>query len=328
MYKISFIVPVYNAAPYLHRCIGSILGQTYQNYELILINDGSTDNSLEICQEYAGKENLIIITQPNAGVSAARNAGLRMATGDYYFFVDSDDWIEEQSLEHISQYLNTNNADVLRIGCQIVRNGSAMPESLNKTGKIAIGVLMKRKYFCPALWGYLFKASLIRENKIAFIQSLKYSEDSNFIFKCLSISKCIHLLDEQVYNYNVRENSAIRQNFTIEWAESNFVALIDLLKFQPGISTAFQKKAVHYYMEAYFSILFRVGKYNRKHIYNAYLAFCCELNKYLRNSSLLRHPSIVSFEVLKLIYSSVFFSYRLKVRLISLYKLYERKVLK
>lgn len=325
MYKISFIVPVYNTAPYLYRCIGSILGQTYQNYELILINDGSTDNSLEICQEYAGKNNVIIITQPNAGVSAARNAGLRMATGDYYFFVDSDDWIEEQSLEHISKYLNDNDVDVLRIGCQVVRNGSAMSESLSKTGKITTDVLMKRNYFCPALWGYLFKASLVRENKIAFIQSLKYSEDSNFIFKCLSKSKCIYLLDEQVYNYNVRENSAIRQNFTIEWAEANLVALIDLLRFQSGTSTAFQKKAVHYYMEAYFSMLFRVGNYNHKHVYNNYQTFCCEMNTYLRNSSLLRNPSIVSFEVLKLIYSSVFFSYRLKVRLASLYK---RKVIK
>ena len=170
------------------------------------------------------------------------------------------------------------------------------------------------------MWGYLFKASLVKENKIAFIQSLKYSEDSNFIFKCLSKSKCIYLLDEQVYNYNVRENSAIRQNFTIEWAESNFVALIDFLKFQHGISTAFQKKAVHYYLEAYFSMLVRVGNYNRRHIYNNYLTFCCEMNTYLENSSLLRNPSIVSFEVLKLIYSSVFFSYRLKVRLASLYK--------
>lgn len=320
MCKISFIVPVYNTASYLRRCINSIISQHYHNYELILINDGSTDSSLEICREYAGNSKVLIITQPNSGVSAARNAGIKIATGDYFFFVDSDDWIEEQSLEYISEFLDNNDVDVLRIKCNTVKKGYVVSDLWHKTGKIDTDVLMKRKYFCPALWGYLFKASIIRENRIVFVHALKYSEDSNFIFKCLCKSKNIYLINSRTYNYNVREDSAIHQNFTIEWAEANLVALLDLMKFQSNIPHSFQKRIILYYMEAYFVMLFRVGKYSKKEIYNNYRTFCDEVSIYFQSLPyLFQKSSMKFFEIFKIIFCATFFSYRLKVRLMSLW---------
>lgn len=91
--KISVIVPIYNVAPYLKRCLDSIINQSYQNLEIILVNDGSTDNSLEICQQYQQQDKRIrVISQKNAGLSAARNTGIEIATGEYITFIDSDDW--------------------------------------------------------------------------------------------------------------------------------------------------------------------------------------------------------------------------------------------
>ena len=98
--KITVIVPVYNVENYLNKCLDSLINQTYKNLEIIVINDGSTDNSGEICQEYAQKDNRIIyIEQENGGLSDARNTGLERMTGSYVTFVDSDDWVEPDYVE-------------------------------------------------------------------------------------------------------------------------------------------------------------------------------------------------------------------------------------
>lgn len=110
---ISLIVPVYNVAPYLHRCINSILEQSYQNIEILLINDGSTDNSAFICQEYAEKDSRIrVIHQSNQGPSAARNTGISAAKGDYIAFIDSDDFIEKDYLKNLYQAAVQNQSDI------------------------------------------------------------------------------------------------------------------------------------------------------------------------------------------------------------------------
>ena len=97
-YKFSIIVPVYNVENYVDKCIKSILNQTYKNYEVIIINDGSTDNSLNIINKYKNNKKIKIITQKNKGLSNARNNGMKMATGDYLLFIDSDDYIEDKLL--------------------------------------------------------------------------------------------------------------------------------------------------------------------------------------------------------------------------------------
>ena len=100
MKKISIIIPIYNTALYLNKCLDSIINQTYKNIEIILINDGSKDNSLKICQEYTFRDNrIILINKQNAGVSQARNDGIKIASGDYIMFVDSDDWLELNTIE-------------------------------------------------------------------------------------------------------------------------------------------------------------------------------------------------------------------------------------
>ena len=111
---ISIIVPVYNVEEYIHKCINSILAQTYKDFELILINDGSPDNSGIICDEYARADSRIkVIHQQNSGLSAARNAGLAVAKGDYIGFVDSDDWIDKSMYESMITEAQTLEADIV-----------------------------------------------------------------------------------------------------------------------------------------------------------------------------------------------------------------------
>ena len=110
---VSIIVPVYNAERYLHRCIDSVLAQTYTNFELLLINDGSKDNSGEICDKYAVKDSRIrVFHKENGGVSSARNMGIDEAKGEWLSFIDSDDWIEPTMYEKMLQELIGNNADI------------------------------------------------------------------------------------------------------------------------------------------------------------------------------------------------------------------------
>ena len=111
--KITVIVPVYNVENYLNKCLDSLINQTYKNLEIIVINDGSTDNSGEICQEYAQKDNRIIyVEQENGGLSDARNAGLERMTGSYVTFVDSDDWVEPDYVEVLHNKLIGYQADI------------------------------------------------------------------------------------------------------------------------------------------------------------------------------------------------------------------------
>ncbi|EGS36618.1 glycosyltransferase, group 2 family protein [Limosilactobacillus oris F0423] len=111
--KVSVIVPVYNDEKYLADCVDSILHQSYQNLELILIDDGSTDNSAQICEDYRERDDRVrVLHKVNGGVGSSRNAGLAMATGDYILFVDNDDWLADDHIKKLYQHLKASGADI------------------------------------------------------------------------------------------------------------------------------------------------------------------------------------------------------------------------
>ena len=118
MKKVSIIIPIYNVEEYLSQCLDSIVNQTYSNLEVILINDGSTDNCLEICNKYINKYNWKLINKKNGGLSSARNAGLKEFTGDYVYFIDSDDWVESTMLLECIQEIEKSGVDILLFGMQ------------------------------------------------------------------------------------------------------------------------------------------------------------------------------------------------------------------
>ena len=163
---VSIIVPVYNVEKYLSKCIDSILAQTYKNLEIILVDDGSKDNSGTICDEYSKKDKRIkIIHKPNGGISDVRNHGLKIATGDYIGFVDSDDYIAEDMFETLVSLLEKNDADISIVSFYEYYNGKLIGVRENENVEImnkveAIKELLIDRKIQSYTWNKLFKKEL------------------------------------------------------------------------------------------------------------------------------------------------------------------------
>lgn len=200
---ISVIVPVYNVESYLRECVESVLGQSYPHFELLLVDDGSTDRSGEICDEYAAKDERVkVIHQKNGGASAARNTGLDAATGEYLFFLDSDDRILPQTFEKMTATLEESAADF--VFCEAVAvDETTGEESLTNYGyRRDYGVgdpraffeeMTAHREFHVAVWMLLYRRSFLTGKKLRFIEGMM-SEDLLFAFQvyCLA-GKAAHV---------------------------------------------------------------------------------------------------------------------------------------
>ena len=199
----SIIIPVYNVENELSRCIDSIINQTMHNFEVILVDDGSPDNCPKICDEYAEKYDYItVIHKENGGVSSARNAGIKAANGKYIWFIDSDDYIEPNSIEVISSHLN-DDVDFLEFNVKTAISGKV--ENLNDFIKqYQIGYILTAQ---P--WDKIYKTSLIRENDIQFDVEEKIGEDQLFNLCYYKVIKNFVFISDSLYHYVYRATSAI-----------------------------------------------------------------------------------------------------------------------
>ena len=208
--KISIIVPVYKVEQYLPKCIDSILSQTYQDWELLLIDDGSPDNSGKKCDEYAHKDERIrVFHKDNGGVSSARNLGLDYAEGDYVMFVDSDDWLSNDCLQTCVFELDKNKLDALQFGFT-----SVTANNEKQLVKISSSILdgeqyIKHNNFNVCVGGGIYKREIIEENKIRFPLVLKLAEDQIFVFSFFKKTVRIKYLDRAMYYYLQRSDSAV-----------------------------------------------------------------------------------------------------------------------
>lgn len=206
MKKISVIVPIFNVEQYLENCINSIINQTYENLEIILVDDGSPDNCGAICDEFAVKDNRIkVILKENGGLSSARNAGLDIATGDLIAFIDSDDWIEPEMLTVLERILSENSADFSVCG-MITDYGNAVINnklSLSNVVKVNKPEIFNLILNAPNFYGYacnkLFKKDIIGD--LRFDESLMSCEDLDF---CVRLSEKCNLAvftNQKFYHY-------------------------------------------------------------------------------------------------------------------------------
>ena len=204
--KITIIIPVYNTEKYLRCCLDSIIAQSFTSWECICVNDGSSDNSGKILDEYAKKENrFIVIHRKNGGVSSARNIGLNMRRGEWITFVDSDDWIENETCEIAYKTAIECHAD-------IVQWKSKRKQKINNSNDQLhikeFNIKDDPKYFSPSMWDKLVSAELILHNKIRYPENIKLSEDRLFAFECyLYAKKCI-FISKELYNYRENLSSA------------------------------------------------------------------------------------------------------------------------
>ena len=228
MDKISIIVPVYNVEAYLEECVNSLINQTYPNIEVLLINDGSSDNSGAICDEYAKKDSRVVAVHcPNGGVSRARNTGLDKASGEWITFVDSDDWIDLNFCQKLIG--KAQNADI--VFSRMVRNfsdGKAsefFESSLDKVAQTPynleyiihdrIHTEQNGKFVTDCIHGSvcrsLLKTDIINKNNIRFKEGIKALEDRLFIMEYLSLCKAGALVDEYLYHYRTVLTSATQK---------------------------------------------------------------------------------------------------------------------
>lgn len=203
---ISIIVPVYNASQYLRECIVSILSQSFRDFELILVNDGSTDDSLSICKSYERQDNRItVISGANGGVSKARNRGLDAAKGEWVTFADADDYFLDDALSILYERAMQTGTDLVLANALKLKNGK-LNELHCLKNEVLPNAIMSIKHF--ALWGYLFNADIIRKNRLRFIDGLAYSEDRIFIYQIARYCKTIAFCNKPVYVYRINETSA------------------------------------------------------------------------------------------------------------------------
>lgn len=235
--KLSIIVPIYNVAPYLRKCVDSLLAQDFEDYEIILVDDGSTDESGTICDEYYTlytihhTPNIQVIHQPNAGLSAARNAGIKCANGTYLMFVDSDDYIEPNVLSGLMAQVERDNLDVLRFDYRNVRIVDAMhseyeafqpyknPHEVDKRHDVVDGVtyLNERMGYSCYAWQFIFRRDLIvstpytihstpENGNCLFTEGIHF-EDVDWLPRMMLKVKRVGSTQAVVYNYFWREGS-------------------------------------------------------------------------------------------------------------------------
>ena len=233
--KITVIVPVYNVENYLDKCLDSVIKQTYKNIEIIVVNDGSTDNSGEICQEYAQKDNRIVyIEKENGGLSDARNAGLDQMTGSYVTFVDSDDWIEQDYVETLYQKITEYQADIA-IGNYYSFDeersvflfhilGDSYYEKAHDNVSIFENLYENqemRSFALISAWGKLYKARLFEQLRFDIG---KLGEDGYLNQKVYLLSEKVIYLNKGLYAYRIRKGSLSRI-----WTEKWMHALVDAM---------------------------------------------------------------------------------------------------
>ena len=210
--KISVIVPVYNAEKYLEACLDSLLQQTYKNLEIIVINDGSSDHSLEIARKYEKNHNCIrVYDQVNKGVSSARNNGIAYVTGDWISFIDADDTLDSDMYECLIRTQKEYSADIVHCGYKHVvgeeiRLIHDTGMVLEQTSEEALNCLIARKYFVGSLWNKLFSVKIIQG--LSFREDLKINEDILFVFQAFSKCKKAVFIDLAKYNYIAHRDSS------------------------------------------------------------------------------------------------------------------------
>ena len=204
MHKVSIIVPVHNSSSTLKRCVDSLLNQTHRDTEVILIENGSEDDSLQICEDYGAKDARVkVLSLQTSGVSRARNAGLNRKTGEYFTFVDSDDFIEPDMLEKLVCEAEKTKADMTFCRFKSIKsNGEIFYTQEERIKEVLFGKKFEYLFsggFSAVIWRVLYKSCAFEG--LLFDEDMTFGEDADFLFGALAVSRKNALIDDNLYNY-------------------------------------------------------------------------------------------------------------------------------
>lgn len=234
-YKISVIVPIFKTEAYLRRCLDSILNNTYRNLEIICINDGSPDDSGKILEEYRALDSrLVVLNQENRGISAARNAGIDIATGEFISFIDSDDWIHPNYFQYLVQLQKATNADIAICGHKRVDSEESfdeLPDDLDEASikTVSLSEIINKTYWKTFVWGRLYSKKLIADCR--FDENIAL-EDTCFNFDVIFRRNGqikYATIDIPLYFYFIRQTSAVH-SLTASMVYTQIVWYINQIK--------------------------------------------------------------------------------------------------
>lgn len=258
--SISIIVPIYNVGSYLRRCLDSLVGQTIKNVEIVCVDDGSTDDSSDILQEYAAcDERIRVVTQKNAGLSAARNAGMRVANAEFITFVDSDDYVEPNTYEQALKHMESG-VDYVCFSVQVEGQVSedelrAYESYLKHPSEGSVELTDDFMLFCDTLaCNKIFRRSIIREHDIRFPGGIKYED--NFFFRAYGVwASRAYYMRERYYHY-MRHDGSIMSEL---WSGKERCAM-DFIEIAIQLRQYFEQHGllpnrVHYFGRIFFKLL-------------------------------------------------------------------------
>lgn len=305
---ISVIVPVYKAEKYLHRCVDSILAQSYTDFELLLIDDGSPDNSGAICDEYAVKDSRVrVFHKENGGVSSARNLGLNNAQGEWITFVDSDDWIES---DYFASFMGSCDADMIVCGVKSSDDFIWRTEDRIYTLKEFINQY-NDDLIIRASWGGLLKNNIIKEFHIRFDTLMRYGED--MIFNLIYLSHCqnVRTLKFLGYNYYNPEGTVHSVKYNLSFDEI-YYSLNNSVTIKHNLTKSI---GVVFNLDADFASYLSmspISNMDDKHYLNGYYNLCNRFDLTLNEESFYSHrlfsPIVRGISELKSLYGKMSYS--------------------
>lgn len=225
---LTLVIPVYNMESLLHRCMGTLLTQNCRDFEIILVNDGSTDLSASLCDGYAMQypDFIRVIHKPNGGLSSARNAGIAAARGEFIIFPDPDDWVEPDYVRHLLKLQREYGAELVCTGYFVASDdvsvlGSAERETVVLSGPEAQRALLLPPKMNGFAWNKLYRLSIIREHGLRFLDDVGITEDLDFTYRYLShVDKVCHAPALRTYHYYQRPNAATHSAFSSKKLDS------------------------------------------------------------------------------------------------------------
>lgn len=270
MPKLSIIVPIYNVAVYLEQCLVSIIQQTFSDIEIICVNDGSTDGSKRILDNYAALDNRIkVLDQSNQGVAAARSVGMMAATGNYLLFVDSDDFIEPEACSHLLDKMVQTGVDVLGYSYKTFPNGQCKSYSMKVEEMMTPRQLLSSTSKPQSsndlcfVWRYIISRELVQRYNIDFNRDVRIGEDMIFIMEVFSKAQSVYLTNYAPYNYRTdNQHSLMHESKYNPYLEESFSIMYDtkkrLIKENSwDDATPFSFDLAEYTIKQYFQIFLR-----------------------------------------------------------------------
>ena len=264
MFKVSVIVPVYNSEKYLTQCIESLIEQTYDNIEIIIVNDGSTDNSGMICKDFEERDNRVkVFNIPNSGVSTARNIGIEKSKGDYITFVDSDDWVDRNMIEFAVEKITVDNSDIVMWSYLKAFKNEELKLPLVSNKDMEFSSDKSLLYYksidsmygqdksvqsvsAGTTWCKLYKKSIIENHNLRFNPILTRAQDTVFSIKAFNLANKITYYNKNLYHYRITDSSTSSGTRFIKDSIKSFNALLyEFLSFKDFVED--QKKFMKVY---------------------------------------------------------------------------------